>query len=386
MTPIDTVLSSRRLPLAIAAALLLSGAPAIAAAPMSAEDALAAVSSVSPDAAGLSKATAAVTTLRQLPADRLPELLDAMAGADPVSRNWIRGIAFDIKRRTAASPTDMLEDYAMDRSKNMFGRGLAMEMFQLDAPERASQRIDECLDDPGLPLRQMAVAQVISRAEQAKKDGDEAAAKSLYAQALVSARQPRQLESAVSALKGLGEPASIAKAFGMIMPWKAIGPFDNVGGVGFDTAYSVEKEYAKTATVEFNPAADGKDGEVVWQDITADDDSGNVDLAAAFNKEKGATAYVYTTFQSPTAQTAQARLGSIAANKVWINGNELIANKIYHSGTALDQYIAQVELKAGENTILIKNCQNEQTEGWAQDWGFQFRLTDLNGKGLISGN
>ena len=36
-------------------------------------------------------------------------------------------------------------------------------------------------------------------------------------------------------------------------------------------------------------------------------------------------------------------------------------------------------LKAGRNEVLIKVCQNEQTDDWAQTWGFQLRLCDAIG-------
>jgi hypothetical protein len=36
-------------------------------------------------------------------------------------------------------------------------------------------------------------------------------------------------------------------------------------------------------------------------------------------------------------------------------------------------------LKAGRNEILIKVCQNEQTDAWAQKWSFQLRVCDALG-------
>jgi len=32
--------------------------------------------------------------------------------------------------------------------------------------------------------------------------------------------------------------------------------------------------------------------------------------------------------------------------------------------------------KPGRNTILVKVCQNEQTEDWTKEWEFQLRVTD----------
>jgi hypothetical protein len=41
-------------------------------------------------------------------------------------------------------------------------------------------------------------------------------------------------------------------------------------------------------------------------------------------------------------------------------------------------------LRRGKNAILIKVCQNEQTEDWAQRWQFQFRVCDASGTAILS--
>ena len=79
---------------------------------------------------------------------------------------------------------------------------------------------------------------------------------------------------------------------------------------------------------------------------------------------------------------AEVRLGCINASKVWINGELIDANEVYHSGTRIDQYTAPCTLREGRNRVLLKICQNAQTESWAQDWQFQFRLTDPQGAAL----
>ena len=48
----------------------------------------------------------------------------------------------------------------------------------------------------------------------------------------------------------------------------------------------------------------------------------------------------------------------------------------------LDQYRVPVELKQGRNVILLKVCQNEQTENWAQRYRFQVRVCDPAGSAL----
>ena len=50
----------------------------------------------------------------------------------------------------------------------------------------------------------------------------------------------------------------------------------------------------------------------------------------------------------------------------------------------IDQYIATGALNEGKNTILLKICQNEQTEAWAQNWQFQLRVCDAVGTAILS--
>jgi hypothetical protein len=45
----------------------------------------------------------------------------------------------------------------------------------------------------------------------------------------------------------------------------------------------------------------------------------------------------------------------------------------------MDQHVGAGVLHAGRNEILVKICQNEQTEDWAQSWSFQLRVCDASG-------
>ncbi|MEL6898906.1 MAG: hypothetical protein AAFP90_22630, partial [Planctomycetota bacterium] len=79
------------------------------------------------------------------------------------------------------------------------------------------------------------------------------------------------------------------------------------------------------------------------------------------------------------AGAAQTRIGSATANKVWVNQQATTANEVYHSGSRIDQYIGDCQLKPGRNSVLIKTFQNAQTQPWAQVWDFQFRFTKPDG-------
>ena len=107
---------------------------------------------------------------------------------------------------------------------------------------------------------------------------------------------------------------------------------------------------------------------------------GLVDLAAKYNKEKSAVCYGFVTFQSDISGRAQVRLGCINANKIWVNGEAVMANEVYHARSGVDQYIDDFVIRKGTNTMLVKICQNDQDQSWAQRWQFQLRITDPDGK------
>lgn len=78
------------------------------------------------------------------------------------------------------------------------------------------------------------------------------------------------------------------------------------------------------------------------------------------------------------------RLGTVNAYKVWVNGKLIFARDEYHRGMRMDQYKLTAPLEKGRNLILVKLCQNEQTEDWAQKWEFQLRVCDASGAAILS--
>ena len=63
----------------------------------------------------------------------------------------------------------------------------------------------------------------------------------------------------------------------------------------------------------------------------------------------------------------------------------MIANHwIYYTGESIDQYQTRATLQPGRNLILLKICQNEQTQTWAQDWDLRFRVCDEIGTPIYS--
>ena len=153
--------------------------------------------------------------------------------------------------------------------------------------------------------------------------------------------------------------------------WWIVGPFDNAGGIGYNKAYIPEDADQIDTAVEYS----GKDKKVKWEKRQDDTLDGFIDLDRIFGGVDWVIAYAYTIINSPEERQVQLRIGSDDQIKVWLNG-ESVFRFSQDRSAILDQDIIPVELKAGENRILVKCCE----EG--TNWGFYVRLTDMDGSPL----
>jgi hypothetical protein len=344
---------------------------------------LAAMQNVEREGMGNQEASQAWSALTgSADAYQLPTILAALDNADPLAANWIRAAVDAIAERHVNSgeplPTAGLEKFLREEQHNPRARRLAYEWIARVDPSAPDRLIPGMLDDPSLELRRDAVARVIAEAESAaeKEQTDEAIDN--YRKALVSARDLDQVKLAAEALDKLGKPVDLAEHFGFILDWKLIGPFDSIGGVGFDKVYPPEE------TIDLPAEYDGSAGKVKWIAHHTDDEYGSVDLNKAIGKHMGAAGYAVAEFTSDQERPADVRLGSGNAVRLWLNGQLLASANTYHTNDVMDQYIGQGTLKKGKNVILVKICQNEQTEDWAQDWKFQLRVCDALGQAILS--
>ncbi len=343
---------------------------------------LAKVTEVGPAGQGHREATVAWRKLSQAPAARLPQLLAAIDGANPLAANWLRGaieaIAQTARDRGQPLPMAELESFLHDTSHAPRARRLAYELVAINDPTAADRLVPGFLNDPSVELRRDAVARLLSAGEAAQTAERAAEAQALFEEALGGARDMDQVELLATKLKALGREVDLARHFGFLMQWKLLGPFDNTGSVAFDTAYPPEEKLDVTASYE------GRGQTVAWIDHTTADRLGMVDLNQGLGKHKGAVAYATTSFVAPEARAIELRLGCTNANKVWLNGRLLGGNNFYHAGEFVDQYVFRGQLRAGDNQILVKVLQNEQTESWAQVWQFQLRVCDAAGTAVLS--
>lgn len=378
----------------VAFTLLLGFAVPVHAEEVAVDSLTAKLRAVGPQGKGHAEAIAATRQLSKAEVDQLPEILAGMKGASKLSQNWFRAVVETVVQRArksdAALPVADLEKFLADTKQAPRARRLAYELVA-GVDDSAKQRlIPTFLDDPSLELRRDAVADALNRAAALEKDGKKDDAVATYRVAFQSSRDLDQIKTATEKLRKLEQKVAIPQHMGFVMRWSVIGPFDNTDKRGFDVAYPPEDEVDLTASYE------GKVGKVSWRQHVTSDDYGMVDLNVIYDRpkdgdkykltdeHKGAIAYAYSEFVSGSERDIELRMGCVTANKIWLNGEFLTANNVYHSNTAVDQYVATGTLKKGKNTILVKVCQNEMEQDWAQRWQFQLRVCDEIGTAVLS--
>jgi hypothetical protein len=159
--------------------------------------------------------------------------------------------------------------------------------------------------------------------------------------------------------------------------WWLIGPFDHRKGIGFEAVYPPETE------IDLRKEYAGMERKVSWIKKASDQRHATLDLNQLIAPHHGAVAYAYREFESDRAQEVEVRYGTPNGSKLWVNGELLFAHDEYHQTMRMDQYQVQTKLQPGTNKILLKICQNEQTEDWAQRWEFQVRICDSSGTAVL---
>ena len=148
--------------------------------------------------------------------------------------------------------------------------------------------------------------------------------------------------------------------------WLVLSPFDNTVGIGYNTKYIPEN----TTQIDLTAKYHGVDEQISWKKFTDDAFDGFIDFGEDIDWR---VAYAWTTVTSPDEREVLFRFCSDDQSKIWLNGTEVFADP--NAQTAiLDKHTIPVTLKAGENSILVKVCNEEMS------WGFFLRVTDTDGK------
>ena len=342
-----------------------------------------AIRAVDAEGKGAKAAAQAFQKLSQEGPASIPGLLKALDGANPLASNYLRNAIENIVDKTRKAkgtlPLAEIEAFLKETKHEPRARRLAFEILVATDKANYDRLVPGMLNDPSTELRRDAVIVVMEQGNALFDEDKKDEAKAKYREAMAAARDDDQVKTLKKYLEELGEKVDLPTHFGFLMTWKLIAPFDNTAGKGFAVAYAPEKE------LDFSKEYEGKDGvKASWVGTTTEDEYGIVDLAKVLTPFKGSVAYAVAEFDSDAEKVVDLRLGTPNSWKVWLNGKLLFAREEYHRGMNLDQYRMRGTLKKGKNTILVKVCQNEQTEEWAQRWQIQLRVCDGTGTAVLS--
>lgn len=363
--------------IALAGALLCGCVERLVAAESDAGKYLERIKSVGSEGSGNQEAGAAWKSLVELGAEALMPTLTALDDAKPLASNWLRlaaqAIAEKEQQAKRALPTEKLERFVKDSKHGPEGRRLAYELLVREDSKAPERLLPGMVTDPSVEIRRDAIAAAIEKtiplikAEPKKAAGE-------FEKLFRASRDQDQVEKIAKTLKELEVKTHLNSHFGVLTDWMVIGPFDSTKGVGYAKAYEPESKVDLTAKYK------GKDDkEINWIAHSNTEDYGAIDLNKALGKHKDAVAYAFTAIEVDADTPVEIRFGCISAIKVYLSGKELFAREEYHHGMRFDQYVSTGTLKAGKNELLVKVCQNNQTESWAQDWKFQIRVCDATG-------
>ncbi len=334
------------------------------------------VARVGTHGAGHDAAVPAMKILNSQSVDAIPAILKGMNDASPLAVNWLRSSIVSIVGRGGEIPKSEIQKYFDDRDNSHLGRLLAYDL--LSGQEGWTKKtIPLLLDDPSMPLRRKAIDLWIERAESADAQGS----LGYLTMALNKARDIRQVGKIAKLLKEKGIEINLQKQLGFLPKWQLVGTFDNKDEGGFDKPFGPELSLQKVDMDAKYKDVNGK--EVAWSSYETTEATGLVDLNSVIGKIKGVTAYAFTTFDASESRDAEIRIGSSNAHKIWLNGELVVSNEVYHNGLSPDKFSGKIQLKEGENTILVKISQNEMTQPWAQQWDFQIRICDATGKAIL---
>lgn len=350
------------------------------------DDSLSKLNAVSREGQGNEAASEAWKQIVKAGPEALVPILQASGKGNVVADNWLRLAATVIADESVAAkkalPLGELESFLKETKHAAPARLLAFDIIQQADAAKADVIEPTLLNDPSQELRRGAVQRLIDQAKKQDQLTSGNGAAAIYKKALDAARDEDQVKVIAEALDKLGVKVDLPKHFGFLMKWHVIGPFDNTNREGFAAVFPPEKEVKLDASYEGKPDDQGKPRTVKWQPYESKHEQGKLDFNKPLGMLKQTTAYAYTTFNSPEARDAELRLGCKNGWKVWLNGELLFSRDEYHRGAQMDQYKLKCHLKKGANAILVKCCQNEQTESWTVEWEFQLRVCDATGTAI----
>lgn len=299
--------------------------------------------------------------------------LEAIDDAKPTAANWLRtaveAIAEAETKAGRPLPADKLEAFAKDTKYAPSARRLAYELLVTQDKAAPGRLLPGFLNDPSPDLRRDAVAAELARIEKATPPAT-ADLEKLFA----FTRDKDQVDDIAKRLEKQGAKVSVAEHFAFVTHWRLVGPFDSAQGKALTTTHPPETDTDVPNTFK------GKDGaEVTWQPKSTADKYGTFDLNTLVGKHHDACVYGLAVVTAENETPCEVRVASPNAVQIFLNGKKVFEREEYHHGSSLDYHIGKAVLKAGDNRLVVKVCQNNQKDSWAQAWQFQARICDGTG-------
>lgn len=171
--------------------------------------------------------------------------------------------------------------------------------------------------------------------------------------------------SAVFREGDIKESKELYNQYGEISNWSTVGVFENVSGSGFNKEHGVLEHPHKTYVFKNNKGADVKwfpMGHNLghWYDFEYHYDISN------------ALIYAQSFVNNPAARQLVMKVGVSGSFKIWIN-DFLVASESEERNTNMDVYNYVVNLKSGNNRILVQMGSAEISNN-----NFMIRFTDMN--------
>ncbi|WP_440903399.1 hypothetical protein ACMZOO_11060 [Catenovulum sp. SX2] len=137
--------------------------------------------------------------------------------------------------------------------------------------------------------------------------------------------------------------------------WYVIGPFDNKKREQIDTQFPPEHK------VDLGAIYLGKDQRPLkWQYQQYDDV-----FIIPIGLDEYEIYYAYTTIKSDVAREVWLAIGTDDQSKIWLNEQKIWSSEYHHKPWRIDEAYLKVQLKAGENTLLLRLENGEYIGGFS---------------------
>ncbi len=247
-----------------------------------------------------------------------------------------------VSKRLALLQEALTEARRSDEKKQALG-----QIGQIPTPEALKIAL-KAMDDPNVSneasLAVVSIAEKLARSH--PKLAEEAAAK------VLQQNKGGELFQRAWALR-----LKSGRDISFIRDWVMCGPYARPGVVGAKAIFNIP----------FGPET--RDQRVEWKAAPSED---HVNLAAIFPGAENCAAYLRTTIVAPEDCSGVLLMGSDDGIKAWLNGAVVHSNNV-DRGEVVDQDVAPINLKKGDNELVFKITQG------GGGWGACARIVGTDG-------